>query len=72
MHGKTRAGVVCFSLERKKDFASPWRLYVGEKKKLISKLILHDVNFSTFQKNVQLPPTSDTFVVDVRAFLNTI
>ena len=27
MHGKTRAGVVCFSLERKKDFASPWRLY---------------------------------------------
>ena len=27
MHGKTRAGVVCFSLERKKDFASPWRLF---------------------------------------------
>ena len=26
MHGKTRAGVVCFSLERKMDFASPWHL----------------------------------------------
>ena len=29
MHGKTRAGVVCFSLERKKDFASPWRLLLA-------------------------------------------
>ena len=27
MHGKKRAGVVCFSLKRKKEFASPWRLY---------------------------------------------
>ena len=29
MHGKTRAGVVCFSLERKKVFASPWRLFLA-------------------------------------------
>ena len=27
-HGKTRAGEVCFSLEPKRDFQSPWHLCV--------------------------------------------
>ena len=26
-HGKTRAGEVCFSLEPKRDFQSPWHLF---------------------------------------------
>ena len=29
MHGKTRAGVVCFSLERKTHFVTPFRLLVN-------------------------------------------